>query len=89
MPVNEFEKYERLVSPLRSKLSIPQKIEMYGLWCVAKRGRCTRRQPFRANLLEYGKWKAWKKYEYLSQEKARELFIAKSKALLKNHMSKL
>lgn len=89
MSVSEFDKYEKLVSPLRSKLSIPQKIEMYGLWCVAKRGKCTRRQPFRANLLEYGKWKAWRKYEHLSQEQAREQFIAKSKSLLRSYMSKL
>ncbi|KPA82332.1 putative acyl-CoA binding protein [Leptomonas pyrrhocoris] len=89
MSAAEFEKYEKLISPLRSKLSISQKIEMYGLWCVAARGKCTRRQPFRANLLEYGKWKAWKRYENLSQEEARAQFIAKSKALLKSHSSKL
>ncbi|KAL7696058.1 acyl-CoA binding protein [Lotmaria passim] len=89
MSVAEFEKYVKLLSPLQSKLTIPQKIEMYGLWCVAKRGKCTRCQPFRGNMLEYGKWKAWKKYEHLSQEKARDEFIAKAKTLLKSQMSKL
>lgn len=89
MSAEEFERYSKLVSPLRSKMSIPQKIEMYGLWCVASRGKCTRKQPYRTNLLEYGKWSAWKKYEHLGQKRARELFVAKAKALMTRYPSKL
>lgn len=89
MSASEFEKYEGLVAKVRSKLSIPQKIEMYGLWCVATRGACTRKQPSRARLLEYGKWAAWKKYEHLGKDRARERFVEKAKELLTKTSSKL
>ncbi|CAG9582137.1 putative acyl-CoA binding protein [Leishmania major strain Friedlin] len=89
MSAEEFERYTKSVSDLRSNLSIPQKIEMYGLWCVATRGKCTLKQPSRANMVEYGKWAAWKKYEPLGQQKARELFIEKAKTIVAKYPSKL
>ncbi|KAK7196824.1 acyl-CoA binding protein [Novymonas esmeraldas] len=89
MSAEEFEKYSKLVSPMRARLSMAQKVEMYGLWCVASRGKCTQKQPYRTNLLEYGKWVAWKKYEHLGQSKARELFVAKAKAIMSRGLSRL
>lgn len=81
---DDFEKMEKLMSDknLRAKMSIPQKIEIYGLWCVAKRGKCTRPQPSRLRPLDYGKWVAWRKYEHLSQEEAKMQFLAKAKVIL-------
>ncbi|CAD2214555.1 acyl-coa binding protein [Angomonas deanei] len=78
----EFAKFEKSMATIRSKLSIPQKIEMYGLWCVATRGKCDRPQPSRARLLEYGKFKAWKKYEHLTQDEAKKKFIERAKSIL-------
>ncbi|KAG5468723.1 hypothetical protein CUR178_01558 [Leishmania enriettii] len=89
MSAEEFERYSKLLSPLRSKLSIQQKIEMYGLWCVAARDQCTSKQPSRTNPVKYGKWAAWKKFEHLGKEKARELFVQKAKAIMATHPSKL
>ncbi|KAG5493997.1 hypothetical protein JKF63_01830 [Porcisia hertigi] len=89
MSTEECERYSRLVFPLRSKMSVSQKIEMYGLWCVAQHGKCTRKQPSRAKILEYGKWAAWKKYEPVGQKRARELFVEKAKAFLVQYPSKL
>ncbi|KAG5468304.1 hypothetical protein LSCM1_02283 [Leishmania martiniquensis] len=89
MSAEEFERYSKLLSPLRSKLSMQQKIEMYGLWCVATRDKCTRAQPSRRNLVDYGKWAAWKKYEHLGTEKARGLFVEKAKAIMTKNSSKL
>ncbi|EPY32304.1 acyl-coa binding protein [Strigomonas culicis] len=54
---------------------------MYGLWCVATRGKCDRKQPSRARLLEFGKYKAWKKFEHLSMDDAKKKFIERAKTL--------
>ncbi|GET92325.1 acyl-coa binding protein, putative [Leishmania tarentolae] len=89
MSTDKFEQYAKLVSNLRSNLSIPQKIEMYGLWCVATRDKCTQKQPSRTNMVKYGKWAAWKKYEHLGQQKARELFVEKAQAIVAKYSSKL
>ncbi|AIN97728.1 acyl-CoA binding protein, putative [Leishmania panamensis] len=89
MSADELERYSKLVSNQRSKLSIPQKMEMYGLWRVATQGKCTLKQPSRTNLLQYRKWTAWKKYEHLTQQDARELFVEKAKAIIKKSPSKL
>lgn len=89
MSAEEFERYTKLVSNLQSNLSIPEKIEMYGLWCVATQDKCTHKQPSRANLVKYSKWTAWKKYEHLGQKKARELFVEKAKTIVNKYPSRL
>lgn len=78
---DEFAKWEKVMGEKRSKMSIPQKIEMYGLWCVATRGKCTRPKPSPVRLLEYGKWSAWKKYEHLGQEAAKKRFVERAKSI--------
>lgn len=78
---DEFPKWEKVMGERRSKMSIPNKIEMYGLWCVSTRGACTRPRPSRTRLLEYGKWAAWKKYEHLGQENARKRFVERARVI--------
>ncbi|CCW60665.1 unnamed protein product [Phytomonas sp. EM1] len=81
---DEFERYEKLIGDkkIRSNMSLSQKIEIYGLWCVAARGKCTRPKPSRMRLVEYGKWAAWKKYEHLGKDKARKIFVERAKEIL-------
>lgn len=78
----EFQRVEKEMAPLRHQVSLKEKIEFYGLWCVAVRGKCNRPAPSRANLLAYGKYKAWKSKEHLTKEQAMQEFITKGKAVL-------
>lgn len=82
---DEFDRYEKLMgdTKIRSSLSLADKKKMYGLWCVATRGRCTQNEPSRLRLLAHGKWAAWKKYENISKEEARSRFVAEARQLMK------
>eukprot|EP00796_Vickermania_ingenoplastis_P007288 gene7288-5131_t len=78
----EFEFLEKQIGSIRTKLPMRQKIELYGLWCVATRGKCTVKQPSKLNLLAYGKYQAWKKVDHLSKEEAMAQFVAKARPLV-------
>lgn len=78
----EFQRLEKAIGTIRAKLSIKQKIEFYGLWCVATRGKCTIPAPSRANLLAYGKYRAWKNSEHLSSQEAKKRFVEKARPIV-------
>lgn len=78
----EFQEKEKIIASIRTKLSLKQKIEFYGLWCAATRGKCTIDAPSRANLLAYGKYRAWKSVDHLSKDEAKRAFITKAKPLI-------
>ncbi|CCW66522.1 unnamed protein product [Phytomonas sp. Hart1] len=84
VPSDEFEHYEKFIGDKKTRpnMSLQQKIEIYGLWCVAVRGKCTQPKPSRLRPIVYGKWLAWKKYEHLDKDKARKMFVEHAKKIL-------
>lgn len=78
----EFKRLEKSVGMIRATLPLKQKIELYGLWCVATRGKCTIAAPSRLNLLAREKYRTWKSYEHLSKEEAKKKFVEVARPIL-------
>lgn len=78
----EFERLEKAIGMIRKGLPLDKKIKLYGLWCVATRGKCTNPAPSRFNLLAYAKHSAWKSHDHLSKEEAQKKFVEVAKPLV-------
>jgi acyl-CoA-binding protein len=55
---------------------------LYGLHKQISFGDCTIEEPRKFYFISWNKYKAWKKYEGMEQEKAEELFIKNAKEFL-------
>lgn len=78
----EFNRLEKAVGMIRGTLPLKKKVELYGLWCVATRGKCNIPAPSRLNLLAYGKYSSWKNYDHLSKDEAKKKFVEIARPLV-------